>query len=79
MFQTMMSKQPGYQNSGYKLFDAGFTSLVRLEEGRLTEWPEQERRRLYDAYRSGFDSLQDELEAAQKNVSTKASFSEMEV
>lgn len=65
----MMSKQPGYQNSGYKLFDAGFASFSQLEKGRLSEWPREERQALYDAFRAGFDSLQDELEDASKNVS----------
>jgi hypothetical protein len=69
LFQTMMSKQPGYQNSGYKLFDAGFASLTQLSRGRLSEWPEAERKALYDTFRQGFDSLQDELENARKNVS----------
>lgn len=65
----MMSKQPGYQNSGYKLFDAGFASLTQLNKGRLSEWQEDERRALYDSFRAGFDSLQDELEDARQNVS----------
>lgn len=72
LFQTMMSKQPGYQNSGYKLFDAGFASLTQLSRGRLSEWPEAERKALYGAFREGFDGLQDELEDARKNVSTAA-------
>ncbi|KAL1644026.1 hypothetical protein SLS61_008959 [Didymella pomorum] len=63
----MMSKQPGYQNSGYKLFDAGFASLTQLSRGRLSEWPEAERKALYDTFRQGFDSLQDEVENARKN------------
>lgn len=67
LFQTMMSKQPGYQNSGYKLFDAGFASLTQLEKGPLGQWPQEERESLYDAFQAGFDSLQDELEDAQKN------------
>ncbi|KAF3029602.1 hypothetical protein E8E12_000742 [Didymella heteroderae] len=62
-----MSKQPGYQNSGYKLFDAGFASFTQLSKGRLSEWPEVERKALYDTFRLGFDSLQDELEDARKN------------
>ena len=74
LFQTMMSKQPGYQNSGYKLFNAGFASLSQLEKGRLSEWPEEERKALYNVFRAGFDSLQDELEDARKNVSTKLLF-----
>jgi hypothetical protein len=72
LFQTMMSKQPGYQNSGYKLFDAGFASLTQLSKGRLSGWPEAERKALYDTFRLGFDSLQDELEDARKNVSLTA-------
>lgn len=70
LFQTMMAKQPGHQCSGYKVFDGGFASLSQLEKGRLSEWPEEERKALYDIYRDGFDKLQDELENAQKNVST---------
>jgi hypothetical protein len=72
LFQTMMSKQPGYQNSGYKLFDAGFASLTQLSKGRLSGWPEAERKALYDTFRLGFDGLQDELEDARKNVSLTA-------
>lgn len=71
LFQTMMSKQPNFQNSGYKFFDAGFASLSQLAKGRLSEWPKKERRALYDAFRTGFDSLQDELEDARNNVSVK--------
>lgn len=72
LFQTMMSKQPGYQNSAYKLFDAGFASLAQLSKGRLSEWPDAERKALYDTFRVGFDSLQDELDDARKNVSWTA-------
>lgn len=74
MFQTMMSKQPGYQSSGYKLFDAGFASLSQLEKGRLSEWPKEEREALNNAFRAGFNSLEDELEDARKNVSCEVSF-----
>ncbi|KAJ4982967.1 hypothetical protein SVAN01_11533 [Stagonosporopsis vannaccii] len=62
-----MAKQPGYQSSGYKLFEAGFASLSQLERGRISEWPVEERRALYDMFRSGFDSLGDELEDARRN------------
>ncbi|KAF1346438.1 hypothetical protein EJ07DRAFT_169879 [Lizonia empirigonia] len=62
-----MAKQPGHQCSGYKVFDGGSASLSQLEKGRLSEWPEEERKALYDVYRDGFDKLQDELEDAQKN------------
>jgi hypothetical protein len=65
----MMAKQPGFQNASYKFFDAGFGSLSQLEKGPLSQWPQEERKALYDAYEAGFDSLQDELEDAQKNVS----------
>lgn len=73
-----MSKQPGYQNSGYKLFDAGFASLSQLEKGPLGQWPQEERKALYNAYQAGFDSLQDEIEDAQKNVSIALLFSTLE-
>ena len=69
MFQTMMSKQPGFQNSGYKLFDAGFATLSQLKRGPMSEWPENDREGLYNAFRAGFESLQDELDDAEKNVS----------
>ena len=69
LFQTMMSKQPGFQSASYKFFDAGFGSLMQLEKGPLSQWPQEERKALYDAYQAGFDSLQDEFEDAQKNVS----------
>ena len=71
MFQTMMAKQPGYQSSGYKLFDAGFATISQLNKGRLSERTEQERKALYDVFRTGFDKLQDELEDARANVSSK--------
>lgn len=70
MFQTMMSKQPGFQNSGYKLFDASFAWLTQLQRGRLSDWLEGDREALYNAFRAGFESLQDELDDAEKNVST---------
>ncbi|KAG9185529.1 hypothetical protein G6011_06860 [Alternaria panax] len=67
LFQTMMSKQPGFQNSGYKLFDAGFSTLVELEKGKLSEWSEQDRERLYDSFRAAFGKLEDELDDCAKN------------
>jgi len=69
LFQTMMAKQPGYQNSSYKLFDAAFAALGQLERGRLSDWPEDDRKSLYDAYRAGWESLQDEVADAKRNVS----------
>lgn len=71
MFQTMMSKQPGYQNSGYKLFKSGFATLMQLDRGRLSEWSDEERDALYRTYQEGFEDLQDELADAKKNVSTQ--------
>jgi DNA-binding SARP family transcriptional activator len=65
----MMAKQPGYQNSGYKLFDAGFAALAELEKGKLCEWGEEEREKLYDSFRAAFEKLEDELEDCAKNVS----------
>ncbi|KAI1571350.1 hypothetical protein PtrEW13061_011385 [Pyrenophora tritici-repentis] len=35
LFQNMMSKQPGYQNSGYKLYDAALGTMMGLERGPL--------------------------------------------
>lgn len=69
LFQTMMSAQPGYQNSGYKFFDAGFAGLGKLSKGRMSEWPEEERKAAYDAYKDGFEKLQDEVADAKQNVS----------
>jgi hypothetical protein len=69
LFQTMMAKQPGYQNSGYKLFDAGFTTLVELDKGKLSEWSEEEQEKLYDSFRVAFGKLEDELDDCAKNVS----------
>ena len=65
----MMSKQPGYQNSGYKLFDGGFATLMNLEKGPLSEWPEEERNGLYETFKTAFGSLEDELDDCAKNVS----------
>ncbi|KAH6642829.1 hypothetical protein C7974DRAFT_431184 [Boeremia exigua] len=62
-----MSKQPGYQNAAYKLFDSGFASLMQLKRGPLSKWPAEDRKALYDSFRSSFDSLQDELEDAENN------------
>jgi hypothetical protein len=69
LFQTMMANQPGFQSSSYKVLDAAVSSLYQLDKGQLGETPEKERKALYDAFRAGFDDLQDELEDAQKNVS----------
>jgi hypothetical protein len=74
LFQTMMAKQPGYQNSGYKLFDAGFTTLVELDKGKLSEWSEEEQEKLYDSFRVAFGKLEDELDDCAKNVSFPASY-----
>ena len=65
----MMSKQPGYQNSGYKLFEAGFATLTELEKGKLSEWPQEEREKLYECFQTAFGKLEDELEDCEKNVS----------
>ena len=70
----MMAKQPGYQNSGYKLFDAGFTTLVELDKGKLSEWSEEEQEKLYDSFRVAFGKLEDELDDCAKNVSFPASY-----
>lgn len=78
MFQTMMSKQPGYQNSSYKLFDAGFAMLSQLQKGPLSKWPEEERNALYNTFRAGVESMQNELEDVQKNVSTTLAFHKLE-
>ena len=79
MFQTMMSKQPGYHNSSYKFFNAGFAMLTQIQKGPLSTWPEEQRNALYGAFRSGFDSMQDELEEVQKNVSLKSVSANVEV
>ncbi|KAB2099837.1 hypothetical protein AG0111_0g11859 [Alternaria gaisen] len=67
LFQTMMAKQPGYQNSGYKLFDAGFTTLVELDKGKLSEWSKEEQEKLYDSFQVAFGKLEDELDDCAKN------------
>lgn len=69
MFQTMMAKQPGYQNSGYKLFEAGFASIGQLWRGPIGEWPEEDRKAALAAFQKGWESLQDEVADAQKHVS----------
>jgi hypothetical protein len=71
LFQTMMAKQPGYQNSGYKLFDAGFASIGQLQKGPLSTWPEDGRKAAYAAFEKGWQSLEDEVADAHKNVSTQ--------
>jgi hypothetical protein len=70
MFQMMLAKQPGYQNSSYKFFASGFRTMSQMQKGRLSEWPEDERKALYDAFRAGFKDLEDEIADAKKNVST---------
>jgi hypothetical protein len=65
----MMAKQPGYQNSGYKLFEAGFATLTELEKGKLSEWTEEEREKLYESFCTAFGKLEDELDDCAKNVS----------
>jgi hypothetical protein len=72
LFQTMMSKQPGFQSSGYKLFSAGFATLTQLGKGPISEWEEEERKGLYKVFETGFEDLQDELADAKKNVSSPA-------
>jgi hypothetical protein len=69
MFQIMMAKQPGYQNSGYKFFDAGFMSVGQMHRGRLSEWPEDDRTAAFAAFQKGWENLQNEVADAQKNVS----------
>ena len=69
LFQNMMAKQPGFQNSGYKLFHAGFATLSGIEHGPLSAWPEEKRQQLYETFKAAFETLQDELEDAEKNVS----------
>ncbi|RMZ71248.1 P-loop containing nucleoside triphosphate hydrolase [Pyrenophora seminiperda CCB06] len=69
LFQNMMSKQPGYQNSGYKLFDSGFHFMRALaaDKGPFSAWPAEERQQMYDDYKNAFEAMQDELEDAKKN------------
>jgi hypothetical protein len=69
LFQTMMAKQPGYQSSGYKLFDAGFNTLMQLDKGPWSEWSEEDRKSICDILRKSFEGLQDEIDDAKKNVS----------
>jgi hypothetical protein len=65
----MMSKQPGYQSSAYILFECSFTTLMELEKGKLSEWPEEEREKLYELFRTAFGKFEDELDDCEKNVS----------
>jgi hypothetical protein len=69
LFQNMMAKQPGFQYSSYMLFEAGFAVLAQLQKGPLSQWPEQEREKLYKVFEAGFEKMQDEVEEAEKNVS----------
>ena len=69
LFQKLMSKQPEFQNSGYKLFEAGFATMSKVEHGPLSAWPEEQRQKLYDTFKAAFESMQDELDDAEKNVS----------
>ncbi|KAH7400976.1 hypothetical protein DE146DRAFT_677638 [Phaeosphaeria sp. MPI-PUGE-AT-0046c] len=62
-----MSTQPGYQNSGYKFFDAAFIGMGKLSQGPISEWPEEERNAAYDAFKNGFEKLQDEVADAKQN------------
>ncbi|KNG50003.1 hypothetical protein DDE82_004622 [Stemphylium lycopersici] len=67
LFQNMMSKQPGFQNSGYKLFDAGFATMTQLERGPLSQWPEADCKALYESFETAWGKMQDEMDDAQKN------------
>ena len=69
LFQNMMAKQPGFQYSGYKLFDATFGTVTQLERGPLSGWPEEERKKIYETFERGFETMQDEIEEAERNVS----------
>jgi hypothetical protein len=70
LFTTMMAKQPGYQNSEYKLSGNPLVTLSQLEKGRLSERPEDERKALYDEFRTRFGDLQDKVDDAHRNVSS---------
>lgn len=70
LFQTMNAKQPGYQCSGYKLWDAGFDTIEQFAaKGRWSEWPEADRTAVTEKFRKCFDDLQDEIADAKRNVS----------
>ena len=69
LFQSMMAKQPGFQASGYKLFKPAFSMLDQLERGPWSTWPEEDRARLNAEFEAGFEAMQDEMEAAERNVS----------
>jgi hypothetical protein len=69
LFQKMMEKQPGYQHISYKLFDAGFSGLAQMQRGRLSEWPEEDSKALYNSFWEGFESLEKDVADAKQNVS----------
>ncbi|KAL6153388.1 hypothetical protein ACJQWK_03960 [Exserohilum turcicum] len=66
LFQTMMAKQPGFEASSYKLFEAGVRIFFDVEKGPLSTWPEEERKELQENFQKAFDEMQDEMEEAEK-------------
>lgn len=74
LFQTMMAKQPGFEASSYKLFEAGVRIFFDVEKGPLSTWPEEERKELQENFQKAFDEMQDEMEEAEKKVSLHVPF-----
>jgi len=69
LFQTMMSKQPNVESSGYKMFDASFKTLMSLDDGPLSQRSEEEQTEMYTPYRKAFVKMQQGLDAAESKVS----------
>ncbi|CAA9959799.1 hypothetical protein PTMSG1_03207 [Pyrenophora teres f. maculata] len=66
LFQNMMAKQPGYQKSGYKLYDAAFMTMAWLEDGPLGGRSQEERETLYETFRKGWEAMLDDCESAER-------------
>ncbi|KAM0712503.1 hypothetical protein Q7P37_011600 [Cladosporium fusiforme] len=63
LFQKMMEKQPGVQNSSYHFFEAAIPIFIQLQARPINQWPAAELEALYDA---ALGKMKAELEDAEK-------------
>ncbi|KAF2854783.1 hypothetical protein T440DRAFT_464924 [Plenodomus tracheiphilus IPT5] len=66
LFQTMMAKQPGFQNSSYIIFEASFALLSEFnKKERLSDWSQDEWKAIQDSFQECYDKMQAELADAE--------------